>query len=379
MNILYIGKAEEIGAKIVNHLARADAVAAVFSDTPVYETDCETVARSEDLAAVIRSRKIDAVLCLEAESVSTDEIERLFSAVAANPGCRLYYVKEQSFFRRRKTGSDAAAWLCERFAAEYGVQTVFLSVSCLYSEETLPAYPQQLLQAVDRRRELCPAGGANEVCDCLHIDDFCAAAEAVLHGDHPDGYTRLELQSAYPFPLSQFIDVLARRYSGVSVQPYEESREERAYTAYPFGGSAPQHRFTEELPSLLDGAENRRRGLQKQRRKAAVNTALKLAAFAAVFLLVELYTWFISVPSDLQYVDLRLLFIVAASLLMGKRYGVAAAALCSAASITQGLLAGHRWYVLFYHVDNWIPIAVYFIAAILLGLYQDRRKTGDGV
>ena len=49
-----------------------------------------------------------------------------------------------------------------------------------------------------------------------------------------------------------------------------------------------------------------------------------------------------------------------------------AALFCGTASIIQSLAGGYRWYVLFYNVDNWIPIAVYFIAAILLGIYREK-------
>ena len=110
------------------------------------------------------------------------------------------------------------------------------------------------------------------------------------------------------------------------------------------------------------------------KRKKGISTAFTIGVFAVLFALVEMYTQFVTVSSDLQFVDLRLLFVVASSLFFGKRYGIAAAAMCSVSSVAQSLIAGYRWYVLFYHVDNWIPIAVYFVIAVLLGIYQETRE-----
>ena len=377
MNILFIGRSGEIGVSIVNALSNIGAVYAAFSEKPVYEANCKTVPSSVDIGAVIQNEKIDVVICLEDKCGSIEEIERLLSVIADNADCILYYVKEQSFFRKRDTKADAAAWLCEGFSHRYGIKTVFLSTSCLYANGMLPEYPQKLLHSIDRHRELYPDGGEDEICDCLHIDDFCAALETIFHRETQNDYERIELQSAYPFLLSEFIEILSQRYNGISIQPNESEQDERSYTAYQSDSWAPEHSFRKDIPLLLDGVEDRRLNLRKRRRKAGLNIALKIGAFAVVFALVELYTQFIAVASDLQFVDMRLLFVVAASLLIGKRYGIFAAAMCSIASVIQSLLAGYRWYVLFYHVDNWIPIAVYFIIAILIGLYLDKREKRD--
>ena len=81
-----------------------------------------------------------------------------------------------------------------------------------------------------------------------------------------------------------------------------------------------------------------------------------------------------AVASDLQFVDMRLILISVSAIILGKKYAVSAALLCSVTSILQSISNGFRWDVLFFHVNNWIPIATYIVFAIIVGSYADRLR-----
>ena len=34
---------------------------------------------------------------------------------------------------------------------------------------------------------------------------------------------------------------------------------------------------------------------------------------------------------------------------------------------------GTKWHVIFFHIDNWIPIATYLASAVLFGMYRDNQ------
>ena len=74
--------------------------------------------------------------------------------------------------------------------------------------------------------------------------------------------------------------------------------------------------------------------------------------------------------------DARLLFVIAASVIMGSRWGIAAALLAAASGIADQLMSGVAWHVLFFRPSNWIPYAVYLASAILFGLYRERHFRG---
>lgn len=103
-------------------------------------------------------------------------------------------------------------------------------------------------------------------------------------------------------------------------------------------------------------------------------TVGKIAVFLLVCIVVELYVNFVSAASDLQFVDMRLILIALSAVILNQRYAVAGALLCSCASIAQSLANGYRWHVLFFHVNNWIPIAIYILFAMIIGSYADRIR-----
>ena len=217
---------------------------------------------------------------------------------------------------------------------------------------------------------LTPHGAREEYCDCLHIDDFCAALEPIAARED-GGFETVALQSGYPFPLHRLTERFAQEFGQITVNAFEEEAVEYETEPYRSADWSPSHSFLAELDAQLALAGELDTRLSRKKRGKAMGTALTLFAFAAVFILVEAYVRFITVSSDLQFVDMRLLFVVLASLVLGKKYGLCAAALCGAASVIQSLLNGYQWYVLFYHVDNWIPIAVYFATAIGIGMYRE--------
>ena len=105
-----------------------------------------------------------------------------------------------------------------------------------------------------------------------------------------------------------------------------------------------------------------------------MSVAGKLAIFLLAFFAVEVYTSFMAVTSDLQHVDLRIAFIAIAAVAFGRRYSVAAALLCSGASVLHSLQMGYRWHVLFFNVNNWIPVAIYIFFAVVIGILAEKLE-----
>jgi K+-sensing histidine kinase KdpD len=146
---------------------------------------------------------------------------------------------------------------------------------------------------------------------------------------------------------------------------------------------APRHAFLDYVDECIDMAEEMYKKRRKEEHANIKSSAGKVAAILIAFFAIELYMQFVPHASDLQFVDLRLLLIVWSGLIAGKQMGLVSAVCCSVGSIIQCLASGVKWYVIFYHVDNWIPLAVYFIAAILIGTYyeaiqeQNARREDD--
>ncbi len=137
-------------------------------------------------------------------------------------------------------------------------------------------------------------------------------------------------------------------------------------------GWMPERSFFSELPCVVRSIESEGAQILRISRSRVKSTLFRLLSFLALFAFVCLYTGFIKTSSELQFVDVRLLFIISACLFLGKRYGLAAAVLCSVASVAQSIFYGTQWYVIFFHVDNWIPVSIYLASSVLFGMYQER-------
>lgn len=372
MNILFLGELNELGVKICNSLSLTDNVLAASGKKPKYQLDCPCVTGSRNPAGLAKKHEADAVIYVENSRADMNRVNETLSGIIEQTGCRLVYIKEKSIFSRRPGNTAIAELLCRDYASRFGTQVSLLEPPCLYGEELLPVYFTDVTAQIRSLNEFTPNGAENEFCDCLHVDDFCGAVNSVVH-DSAEGYCRVSLQSGYPFPLKRLVDRISNEFRQVTVNPYEsETPAEEAVGARQPEGWAPRHSFLEDLDALFLKAGEDDKQLSALKRKRITRRVITALAFVAVFVLSELYIQFITVSSDLQYVDMRLLFVVFGSLLLGKKYGVGAAALCGAASVAQSLLNGYQWYVLFYHVDNWIPLAVYFAVAVSIGMFREK-------
>jgi hypothetical protein len=48
--------------------------------------------------------------------------------------------------------------------------------------------------------------------------------------------------------------------------------------------------------------------------------------------------------------------------------------LCSGASVLHSLQMGYRWHVLFFNVNNWIPVAIYIFFAVVIGILAEKLE-----
>lgn len=378
MNILYIGELGEYGTKICNYLSSFHRVYSMSICSGEYELDCESFPFNNSIEEIITEKNIDTVIFFESAAYDLNTINsRFFVALnsCSSIVSTILIIKERDIFRKRAGEKSISELLCNEYVENIGVQAEIVYTSCLYGTKTLPRYIQERANEIIKKNKITPNGSKSEYCDCLYIEDFCAALQVIL-SECKDmlNLEPIELQSGYSFPLNKLIDCIKEQYKQINVLPYSESQNENPHEFFVAESWTPKHNFLDDLSQVFSIAENDYTELQKSKRKKFTSALLKCVVLLGIFALIELYTQFISVSSDLQFVDLRLLFIVACSLILETKYGVVIAGLCSTASVLQRLLSGYRWYVLFFHIDNWIPIAVYFIVAIAIGSYSKKFR-----
>lgn len=369
----------ECGTKICNYISQFYDLVAASNDKGKFELDCLYYDFSS-VEKIITDKMIDTVVIFNFDKIDVELLhKRMFTIVSKNTQIKnMIFIEERDIFRKRKVERSVFELLCNEYTERFNINTKIIYTSCLYGTELLPKYIVEKIKELFATNTITPAGNETEFCDCLHIDDFCDALHKILDCyDSSMNMSRIELQSGYPFSLQELIECIHDEYKQTTILPYNEVFTESYNSTTLLENWTPKHGFLADRKHSFEIAESQYSDAHRTKHKKWLNTLLLILGFLSVFALVEIYTRFITVSSDLQFVDLRLLFIVSCSLILGKKFGLVSAGLCSMASIIQGLTNGYRWYVLFYHVDNWIPLAVYIIVAIAIGNYREKLIERD--
>ena len=373
MKITYIGKDTECSTKICNHLSAFHQITWITDKNPVYEVGCETViAHSLWVPAYFDEKVADLIVFNGGDNYSL--MNKWLTA--AKGKCERFLIIRENDFTSCNGGEFAVDQLLAKAYAPMCFSRVsILNVSPLYGTVTVPGSLETIVKTIVRKNKIELPENFYNVCDALHIDDFCCFLEKyILRMDSLEAEV-VNVRSGYAFDANSLLDKLKKYYPQLTVQQtthYVEHAAEEEATH--FSDWTPKHVFLDEIDGIVSCVEADIWKVYKRNRQRSLSVVGKLAVFLLAFLAVELYTSFMAVASDLQHVDLRIAFIAIAVVAFGRKYSVAAALLCSGASVLHSLQMGYRWHVLFFNVNNWIPIAVYIFFAVVIGILAKKSE-----
>lgn len=144
-------------------------------------------------------------------------------------------------------------------------------------------------------------------------------------------------------------------------------------------GWFPKISILEELPELYEHYQERNniKAGRLDSLKHIISkhkAAVRVAEFAAFFILFELLNGIAGNQAQFKMIDLRLIFVVLFGSTYGINYGIAAAAAESLSLIRAFEAEGSSWYVLFYEPSNWIPFIFYFAVGAICGYIRMKNK-----
>ena len=144
-------------------------------------------------------------------------------------------------------------------------------------------------------------------------------------------------------------------------------------------GWFPKISILEELPELYEHYQERN-NIKEGRLDSLKHiiskhkAAVRVAEFAAFFILFELLNGIAGNQAQFKMIDLRLIFVMLFGSTYGINYGIAAAAAESLSLIRAFEAEGSSWYVLFYEPSNWIPFIFYFAVGAICGYIRMKNK-----
>ena len=383
MNILYIGKLNEFGVKICNYLNIKNDVISMSPEKNIYEVECKTIQYNDnlDIKEVILENKIEIIIFFEHSLFFTDElISKLYDIVKEIIQFKtIIFIKECDIFRLRNNESPIIELMSKEFRNKYNLPSAIIYTSGLYGETEMPQYVKEKIKELKKRNSLTPYGAENEYCDYIYINDFCEGLNTIIEENYYEKNKNIQMKSNYPFYLKDLLENIACTKKQANIKEYEELIDNEERNFFHSSNWSPKFSFMSDLDNILKyDCEF------AYKTNNLINKLFRIMFVLFLFVFSEIYVNFISVASDLQYVDLRLLMIVICSIFYGKNIGIFSASIYSIGSFIQSLLKGYKWHLLFYNVNNWIPITVYFIVAVGIGTFteisraKERRVFDDG-
>ena len=375
MNILVSENLDMRGAALAQALADLGHAVTVLRPGPcALEGAFELLPKSPAALTAEDLRDTDAVLCLPAPEKADDVGVLAERILASGQRVPLVLVEECPL----KTGGvprTAAAALLQAYMRDAGLAGCQLSLPAIYGDSFLPPALETIVESRARTNMLTFRGAEDEPCDALHVSD-AAALLSLLLGQTEVLPEALAVRSGNSFTLGSVAGAFRTFYAQSELvwetdasAPAADTRGDRVTPV----GWQPAHSLLTELPGILREV-NARYALQRDSRKtlrlsAGMKTLLFLLAFGAVWA----YAYFTHTHSALQFVDMRLLFVIAVSVVMDRPWNLLAALLAGGSAIMDQLLSGTAWHILLYRPSNWIPLAVYLACAILFGMYRENH------
>lgn len=374
MRLLMITAFDSVGAELAAVLSANGNVTVLHPG--VCPIECRfherTILPQELLSAEVAA--YDAVIYLASDKLETAYLEHLMVRLRES-AIPCICVEPRMISVREGTPTSAVEALCRYCQEKYALPVSWISVPALYGDDFLPDMWMDKLLKRAKSNRLTLQGDPDDECDLLHIRDAASLLHCLaLDHDRPRALT---IGSGYASDLKSILQVLQAHFQLADIHLSRPFGEGVRILADDYPQWTPSHSFIQDLPHVLREMEAQRRFEHLQRRHTWRRRVQRLIAFALLFGCVCLYTGFIRVSSELQFVDVRLLFVICVSLYMGRGYGMAAGLCSSIASIAEAIAAGNRWHTIFFHIDNWIPIAVYIAAAVLFGMYSENHRIKD--
>lgn len=371
MRLLVITALNGVGAEFAEALCANGSITVLHPGIfPIESKFQESAIVPQDLLTADISQ-YGAVVYLTSDQLKIDYLECLMERLRkASIPC--ICVEQRMISVQEGIPDSAEHALCQFYQEKYALPISWISIPALYGNDFLPDEWMEKLLKRSKSNRLELHGEPDDECDLLHICDAASLIHCLVEDNERP--KTLTIGSAYVSDLKNVVQVFQEQFQLADIYLSRQSGRNLHVCVSDYSEWMPKHSFIQELPNVLREMEAQRCFEQLQRKGSWGQRMGRLIVFALLFGCVCLYTGFIKVSSELQFVDVRLLFVIGISLYMGRGYGMAAGLCSSIASIAEAIKAGNRWHTIFFHIDNWIPIAVYIAVAVLFGMYSENHR-----
>lgn len=276
---------------------------------------------------------------------------------------------------------------CEQYVQYYqnnfGLNTSIVRVPFVYGSHENFSLLYKTLEECIHNQKVVGLLNKDILCDFLHAEDIADFIQRLLSEKYHQDYRFFQLGSSSPITFEELTKSIIKNLpktkfsfpvnSTCATKPIQDDLAKAELNW------APMHVLTDDLPSLVNDLQK-----TSTQRKTCFNTIqstfsarpmllkwLELILGGAVMQgLVYLTGTFL----QFKYIDFRLLYVILIGSAYGIRFGLMAALIAGASNLYSWYQLGLDWELLIYHVENWLPFALYLIAGSVTGYLWDKKE-----
>ena len=321
---------------------------------------------------------------------SSGEIEnliRLLECLKDRKNKRLLYITGPVLEDGKRSLQTTTKDTLLSWTREFGVNLKVLHSPFLYSVINKEDYLYKLFVRLDDHEQVKLKESSQSQATFISLSDLGDLLHKLCERWN-DIYESIIIPDPFQLTFGELLQALDKYFPNKQVHFLEERRI-RKYDNDPEKHHDLRDRFAwfmryalvRDLPDIYEDYQKQRKGsLRVSKFRNIVDNIVKqkrnkkLAAVVVTFLVFEAFRYMTQGQLQFQLIDLRLLFVVLISTVLGMGYGLFSAVLAIIGLTISQILSGTSWQLLLYNTDRWVAFIAYIFIAVVCGFVEMKKK-----
>lgn len=321
---------------------------------------------------------------------SSGEIEnliRLLKCLQAKINTRLLYITGPILQGGTRSLQTTTKETFRSWAKEFGVNFKVLHSPFLYSLINKEDYLFKLFERMDDHEQVELKESSQSQATFISLSDLGDLLHKLCER-WSDKYESIVIPDPFQLTFGELLQALDKYFPNKQVRFLEE-KAIKTYDNHPDKYHDLRDKFAwfmryalvRDLPDIYEDYQRQRKGslrvsklrnllgnIVKQKRNK------KLAGVVVTFLVFEAFRHMTQGQLQFQLIDLRLLFVVLISTVLGMGYGLFSSVLAIIGLTVSQILSGTSWQLLLYNTDRWVAFIAYIFIAVVCGFVEMKKK-----
>ncbi len=272
---------------------------------------------------------------------------------------------------------------CRFYNKAYGLKTTIVRVPFTYAIGDTTSFLASLIEQCNEEKEVRLPAPAAKACSFLHAEDIADFVRRLLDEEYLPEFGIFDLSPIQTTTMGALGKQLKEKFPEVTIhyakqtmlgtQPVKGDLAKKALNWINY------HTLDEDLDDIILnlGKLGGRKVSLLARLKEKINFSPKISKWVELILggvIMQLAVYLTGTFIQFKYIDFRLLYVILIGSTYGIRFGLLAAVIATASNLYSWYQLGLDWELLLYHVENWLPFALYLITGAVTGYVWDKKE-----